>query len=432
MLGAAMLQWGRARASAEICQRPLEFFTLGGCFNGAALVRARKSGISQENPAVNCASMGPRSCERGNDCLRRRVCSGRRCFNGAALVRARKSASVRWNSLHLAAASMGPRSCERGNLASRRRILRWTMLQWGRARASAEMRQARGGRGGMGEASMGPRSCERGNSLNLGRAAFQSRASMGPRSCERGNVLILPGSVPVPCGFNGAALVRARKWDGKGARVSFVAWLQWGRARASAEITSENFNDIYHSELQWGRARASAEIALVRTAIRSSSLLQWGRARASAEIHLLSHVRKKHPMLQWGRARASAEMILDCAPLGKRSICFNGAALVRARKYDGGEYVPSPLQELQWGRARASAEIGVGNGSKRDLQNGFNGAALVRARKSPRSARIWPRSAGFNGAALVRARKCPHSYPLKLIQHCFNGAALVRARKCAD
>src|SRR5581483_4647067 len=110
------------------------------------------------------------------------------------------------------------------------------MLQWGRARASAEIVSEIVSKTERTIASMGPRSCERGNSLNLGRAAFQSRASMGPRSCERGNVLILPGSVPVPCGFNGAALVRARKWDGKGARVSFVAWLQWGRARASAEI----------------------------------------------------------------------------------------------------------------------------------------------------------------------------------------------------
>src|SRR5579884_3691329 len=95
MLGAAMLQWGRARASAEICQRPLEFFTLGGCFNGAALVRARKSGISQENPAVDYASMGPRSCERGNAPGARWARWNGRSFNGAALVRARKFAQSR-------------------------------------------------------------------------------------------------------------------------------------------------------------------------------------------------------------------------------------------------------------------------------------------------------------------------------------------------
>ena len=252
---------------------------------------------------------------------------------------------------------------------------------------------------------------------------------MGPRSCERGNGMEKVHESLLSPGFNGAALVRARKSRRKTSTTSTIQSFNGAALVRARKYDLDAAVRLVRDGLQWGRARASAEIALVRTAIRSSSLLQWGRARASAEIHLLSHVRKKHPMLQWGRARASAEMILDCAPLGKRSICFNGAALVRARKYDGGEYVPSPLQELQWGRARASAEIGVGNGSKRDLQNGFNGAALVRARKSPRSARIWPRSAGFNGAALVRARKCPHSYPLKLIQHCFNGAALVRARK---
>ncbi len=61
-------------------------------FNGAALVRARKFDVSEMGVTL---------------------VHGR--FNGAALVRARKS---RERLIHLfgCCASMGPRSCERGNL----------------------------------------------------------------------------------------------------------------------------------------------------------------------------------------------------------------------------------------------------------------------------------------------------------------------------
>ena len=59
------------------------------------------------------------------------------------------------------------------------------MLQWGRARVSAEMRQTR----------------------NNEYANIYFLASMGPRSCERGNLLVPRGRTAGRCGFNGAALV---------------------------------------------------------------------------------------------------------------------------------------------------------------------------------------------------------------------------------
>src|SRR5579884_348823 len=195
------------------------------------------------------------------------------------------------------------------------------------------MRQARGGRGGMGE------------------------ASMGPRSCERGNVLILPGSVPVPCGFNGAALVRARKWDGKGARVSFVAWLQWGRARASAEITSENFNDIYHSELQWGRARASAEIRPRRGGASSEGRASMGPRSCERGNSLSPHSYPLELIASMGprscergnTSPVACAKKASNASMGPRSCERGNDTRLRASR--------QALDLLQWGRARASAEI---------------------------------------------------------------------------
>src|SRR5581483_11154259 len=85
---------------------------------------------------------------------------------------------------------------------------------------------------------MGPRSCERGNFATISSINGLLPASMGPRSCERGNPfagdlsktvspLLQWGRarasaeiVPVRAHrrrercFNGAALVRARKWPG--------------------------------------------------------------------------------------------------------------------------------------------------------------------------------------------------------------------------
>ena len=58
---------------------------------------------------------------------------------------------------------------------------------------------------------MGPRSCKRGNTTGKVFASHAIAASMGPRSCKRGN--------------NGGVNKRGLPW-----------LLQWGRALASAEI----------------------------------------------------------------------------------------------------------------------------------------------------------------------------------------------------
>src|SRR5579885_156362 len=103
--------------------------------------------------------MGPRSDERGND-----------QFTPAEPDPAKL-------------ASMGPRSDERGNTV-RSRAIAWyfSMLQWGRARMSAEINPiVSGGLEGL-------------------------RASMGPRSDERGNVFSSAECRRAWACFNGAAL----------------------------------------------------------------------------------------------------------------------------------------------------------------------------------------------------------------------------------
>src|SRR5579885_2955601 len=85
---------------------------------------------------------------------------------------------------------------------------------------------------------MGPRSCERGNAFIWFFSFPSSNASMGPRSCERGNLTTMVlARLEARC-FNGAALVRARKSRFTGQAIKGLASLQWGRARASAEIRS--------------------------------------------------------------------------------------------------------------------------------------------------------------------------------------------------
>ncbi len=77
---------------------------------------------------------------------------------------------------------MGPRSIERGNSGWERMTRSVCMLQWGRARLSAEM------------------------AVRAWVRAHGAPASMGPRSIERGN----PAQRLQPCrargSFNGAAL----------------------------------------------------------------------------------------------------------------------------------------------------------------------------------------------------------------------------------
>src|SRR5581483_2888847 len=157
--------------------------------------------------------------------------------------------------------------------------------------------------------------------------------------------------------------------------------------------------------------------------------LQWGRARASAEMGTCAKNANHASLLQWGRARASAEMR---EPSGERqkSQCFNGAALVRARKWEP-LFLFNADDKLQWGRARASAEMGcdivlemsgwyVASMGPRSCERGNNADDHKEERRPPYC---------FNGAALVRARKSRASASARRGRRCFNGAALVRARK---
>src|SRR5581483_2298135 len=184
------------------------------------------------------------------------------------------------------------------------------MLQWGRARASAEISR-------------------------------WSRSHDHQDPCFNGAALVRARKSPPPCGlssirerFNGAALVRARKWPSwpgprRGAASGFNgAALVRARKCLARALLREN-----SIMLQWGRARASAEI----TQIMNQFLPEHGcfngaalvRARKSASRRV---GRKRASMLQWGRARASAEICCIAGLDGGAFWRFNGAALVRARK----------------------------------------------------------------------------------------------------
>src|SRR5581483_9078510 len=229
---------------------------------------------------------------------------------------------------------------------------------------------------------MGPRSCERGNGLVKEVRQEFHFASMGPRSCERGNRACAAESARIERSFNGAALVRARKSRLSADRTVVLLLLQWGRARASAEIPR--------------RGRASGQ------RLRGASMgpRSCERGNVVARESLLDRAE-----LQWGRARASAEMVCSQTRTSRACRCFNGAALVRARKCIRRRAPPLPPRR-------------------------FNGAALVRARKYGwRSGGKDCQGTGFNGAALVRARKWGRRRAPPLPPRRFNGAALVRARK---
>ena len=85
-------------------------------------------------------------------------------------------------------------------------------------------------------------------------------------------------------GFNGAAPARARRSFLVAFKPEFENKLQWGRARAGAEIEKRSAPPQKRLGLQWGRARAGAEMDRAELRINPSLGLQWGRARAGAEM----------------------------------------------------------------------------------------------------------------------------------------------------
>ena len=140
-------------------------------------------------------------------------------------------------------------------------VLRPLVLQWGRARASAEIRKILLPDNAFISASMGPRSCERGNRHWLRPATLAAHRFNGAALVRARKSVTGTAAPPVlDPSFNGAALVRARKSPGEQIPRARLTALQWGRARASAEMPSFGFSLSHHPMLQWGRARASAEI----------------------------------------------------------------------------------------------------------------------------------------------------------------------------
>ncbi len=131
---------------------------------------------------------------------------------------------------------------------------------------------------------------------------------MGPRSCERGNKT-------------------------HGTPQSASPTLQWGRARASAEIRAAHYRLVCPLRFNGAALVRARKCFSSVTTTERLSLLQWGRARASAEM-------KGGDMSEW-----------------PEDLRFNGAALVRARKWVERGLSVNPRLGLQWGRARASAEM---------------------------------------------------------------------------
>ncbi len=207
-------------------------------------------------------------------------------------------------------------------------------LQWGRARASAEIPTPRG----------------------------WHRAAMG---------------------FNGAALVRARKFSREEDLLVKLVPASMGPRSCERGNRSQRQPAVADYKLQWGRARASAEIPSPQARTKEGAKLQWGRARASAEMR-------------------------QSRLVGRLLARFNGAALVRARKY----HLPQRAECQPPKASMGPRSCERGNALDGRIANrgasSFNGAALVRARKSEAHAQRVSCRCSFNGAALVRARKCAY------------------------
>ena len=157
--------------------------------------------------------MGPRSRERGEPQACRPSCHRLPCFYGAALAGARRVVET--------------------DITVPNTIL---VLQWGRARGSA----------------------------------------------ERGNDVIGQQHVAA-VRFNGAALAGARRAIKKVSSWTTRMPLQWGRARGSAERGAGGWRSCGRARFN-GAALAGARRDVHNLALRSAfERLQWGRARGSAE-----------------------------------------------------------------------------------------------------------------------------------------------------
>ena len=382
------LQWGRAHSSAEMSE-------VGGT-----------------DTVMNAASMGPRSFERGN------------CWKLGATMIARFQ--LQWGRAH----SSAEMSARRRRFIARTKWLQWgrahssaemnsitavpgrfdSRLQWGRAHSSAEM----GGRvplpAELHAASMGPRSFERGNlaSLRWRRAhlpGFNGAALIRARKCHKNPQEDRPSYLR----FNGAALIRARKW---------IAALMDGYLKSQASMGPRSFergNDTGRGSCEPGNCASMGPRSFERGNGRPERYhAQWvagfnGAAliRARKLLHAI-HRNLSQCGLQWGRAHSSAEI-------------------------DGKPRLSGPVTPLlQWGRAHSSAEIAERIGISSRCDHASMGPRSFE-RGNHRILQMKPSGlTRFNGAALIRARKSDEGYFASLIVTRFNGAALIRARKCGE
>ncbi len=134
--------------------------------------------------------------------------------------------------------------------------------------------------------------------------------------------------------------------------------LQRGRAFEGAEISSALVHPVNRFTLQRGRAFEGAEIMRRDAEVTELEMLQRGRAFEGAEIR------------RWNRFPSPTNH------------CFNGAALLRARRFSQSISPPSISASLQRGRAFEGAEMslcGLFAESTVRLQRGraFEGAEMA-------------------------------------------------------
>ncbi len=230
---------------------------------------------------------------------------------------------------------------------------------------------------------------------------------MGPRSFDRGNAADGRALHVVHGRFNGAAVIRPRKSAHGCEHAVTLTWLQWGRGHSTAEMSHapaaacraqrasmgpRSFDrgnaPRWHDCQDCGRASMgprSFDRGNQRCRCRArgtSAQLQWGRGHSTAEITCRRwRLGSRLTVLQWGRGHSTAEMRSRRQLDAGADAGFNGAAVIRPRKY--GQPAPRPYATaasmgprsfdrgndaagrrrrsrdgaLQWGRGHSTAEM---------------------------------------------------------------------------
>ena len=143
--------------------------------------------------------------------------------------------------------------------------------------------------------------------------------------------------------------------------------------------------------------------ALRRELRRLPRRLQWGRGLKTPEIRRKILTARSRPRLQWGRGLKTPE-IRHSPPHQRKDSSFNGAGVLRPRKWRAVTGKKPVGQWLQWGRGLKTPEIGRACACGRDGV-GFNGAGVLRPRKSRACGDTAAALSRFNGAGVLRPRK---------------------------